>query len=335
MSLQEGIVPLEWKEANIVPLFKKGSRNKSVNYRPVSLTSVICKLLETIIRDHMMDFLVKHKLLNPSQHGFLKARSCLTNWLCFFEEITKWVDEGSPVDVIYLDFQKAFDKVPHQRLILKLKSHGMGNSIINWIEQWLTDSRQMVVVDGEVSSWKSVLSGVPQVLGMIRRNITYKEKSLIVSLYKAIVRPHLEYCIQAWSPYLRKDIDMLDKIQRRATKLIPGLRDLRYEERLKECGLTILETRRLRGDQIKVFKILNGYENIDSNIFFEIKESKITRGHNFTLVKKQSRLDVRKFSFSQRTINVWNKLSSECVHASSVNMFKNRIDKYLVKAGYT
>ena len=113
-----------------------------------------------------------------------------------------------------------------------------------------------------------------QVLGMIRRNITYKEKSLIVPLYKAIVRPHLEYCIQAWSPYLRKDIDMLEQIQRRATKLIPELRDLRYEERLKECGLTTLETRRLRGDQKEVFKILKGYENIDSNIFFEIKKVK-------------------------------------------------------------
>ena len=112
---------------------------------------------------------------------------------------------------------------------------------------------------------------------------------------------------------------MLEKIQRRATKLIPGLRDMRYEERLKECGLATLETRRLRGNQIEVFKILNGYENIDSNLFFlEIIESKITRGHNF----------------SQRTINVWNTLSEECVHASSVNMFKDRIDKYLVKAGY-
>ena len=106
-----------------------------------------------------------------------------------------------------------------------------------------------------------------QILGMNRRNITYKEKSLIVPLYEAIVRPQVEYCIQAWNPHLRKDIVMLDKIQRRATKLIPGLRDLRYEERLKECGLTTLETRILRGDQIEVFKILNGYENIDSNIF--------------------------------------------------------------------
>ena len=138
---------------------KKGSKNKSENYRPVSLTSVICKLLERLIKDHI----VRHILLNSPQYGFLKARSCLTNMLCFLEEITKWIDEGSPVDIIYLDFQKAFDKVPHQRLLLKLKAHGIGDGIIDWIlvEQWLTARRQRVIVDGEVSSWKSVLSGIP------------------------------------------------------------------------------------------------------------------------------------------------------------------------------
>ena len=90
---EEGVVPLEWKEANIIPLFKKGSRSKSENYRPVSLTSVVCKLLERLIKDHLVDFLVKNNLINPSQHGFLKARSCLTNILCFLEDVTKWVDE--------------------------------------------------------------------------------------------------------------------------------------------------------------------------------------------------------------------------------------------------
>ena len=128
----------------------------------MSLTSVVCKLLETLIRDHMVEFLVKHNLINTSQHEFLKARSCLTNLLCFFEEITKWVDDGSPVDVVYIDFQKAFDKVPHQKLILKLKAHGIGNDVINWIEKWLTHRRQRVIVDGEISNWNLVLSGVPQ-----------------------------------------------------------------------------------------------------------------------------------------------------------------------------
>ena len=98
LSLEGGIFPSEWKETNITPLCKKRSKNKPENYRPVSLTSVICKLLETLIRDHIVEFLVKHKLINTYQHGFLKARSCLTNLLCFLEEITKWVDDGSPLD---------------------------------------------------------------------------------------------------------------------------------------------------------------------------------------------------------------------------------------------
>ena len=170
-----------------------------------------------------------------------------------------------------------------------------------------------------------------QILGLIRQNIVYKEKELIIPLYKTIVRPHLEYCIQAWRPYRKKDIDILERVQRRATKMIQKLRNISYEMRLKECGLTTLETRRLRADQIEVvFKILNGYENIDRNIFFSVKEERRTRGHGITLAKKQCTLDIRKFHFHKE----WNRLSADCVGANSVNMFKNKIDMYLRRAGY-
>ena len=92
--------------------------------------------------------------------------------------------------------------------------------------------------------------------------------------------------------------------------------------------------RRLRGDQIEVYKILNGYENIDRNVFSSVKEERRTRGHGIKLAKKQSRLDIRTFSFSQRTVNEWNRLSADCVGGSSVNMFKNKIDMYLRRTGY-
>ena len=118
------------------------------------------------------------------------------------------------------------------------------------------------------------LAKANQILELIRRNIVYKEKKLIILLYKTIFRHHLEYCIQTWRPYRKKDMFMLERAQRRATKIIPKVRDISYEIRLKVCGLTTLETRRLRGDQIKVFKILNGYENIYRNIFSWLKREK-------------------------------------------------------------
>ena len=113
------------------------------------------------------------------------------------------------------------------------------------------------------------------------------------------------------------------------------LLDLSYESRLLQCGLTTLEIRRLRGDQIEVFKIVNGYEDVGRNMFFKLKEGSRTRGHKAALVKEQCRLDMRKYSFSQMVIKEWNKLPNDCVNARRVNMFKNRIDKYLIRAGYT
>ena len=113
-----------------------------------------------------------------------------------------------------------------------------------------------------------------------------------------------EYCIQAWRPYLKKDINVLERVQKRATKLISGLSEMGYEERLKILGLTTLETRRLRGDLIDVFKILKRYENIDQQVFFDMSQSSL-RGHSLKLNKKKVRLDVAKFSFSNRVVNEW------------------------------
>ena len=143
-------------------------------------------------------------------------------------------------------------------------------------------------------------------------------------MYKAIFRPHLEECIQGWRPYRKKDIDMLERIQMRATEIIPELIHISYEERLKKCGLTTLKTRRLRGDKIEVLKILNEYENIDRNMFFSLKKDSRIRGHKTKLVKDQCRLDIRKYWFSQRTVNQWNTLFTDCVTASSVNIIKKQ-----------
>ena len=118
--------------------------------------------------------------------------------------------------------------------------------------------------------WNCSSEGKPNSC-FIRRNIVYKENELILPLYKTIARPHLEYCIQAWRPYRKKD-DMLERVQRRATKTIQKLRNISYEVHLKECGLTTLETRRLRGAQIEVFKILNGYDNINNKLFYSVWE---------------------------------------------------------------
>jgi hypothetical protein len=122
-SIETGKVPVDWKRANVTAIFKKGCRETAGNYRPVSLTSHICKVLESIIWDSIVDHLDRNKLINKTQHGFVRGRSCLTNLLEFLEDVTEYVDQGSPVDVIYLDFQKAFDKVPHQRLLKKKFKH--------------------------------------------------------------------------------------------------------------------------------------------------------------------------------------------------------------------
>uniref|UniRef100_A0A4W3IWW7 Reverse transcriptase domain-containing protein n=1 Tax=Callorhinchus milii TaxID=7868 RepID=A0A4W3IWW7_CALMI len=136
-SSDSGTVPMNWKIANVTPLFKKGGKVRMGNYRPVSLTSVIGKILESLIKDVVVRYLGEHNIIRPSQHGFTKGKSCLTNLIEFFEHISSKLDKGESVDVVYLDFQKAFDKMPHKRLVQKIGAHGIGGSIFTWIGEWL------------------------------------------------------------------------------------------------------------------------------------------------------------------------------------------------------
>ena len=147
----EGCVPTIWRTANVCPVFKKGSKGDPGNYRPISLTCILCKVMESIIRDAMIKFLLTNKLICSAQHGFLPGRSTLTNLLEYLETLTRLVDEGHAVDVLYLDFRKAFDVVPKERLLAKMNSIGMGGKVVGWVREWQSGRTQKVVLNGKES----------------------------------------------------------------------------------------------------------------------------------------------------------------------------------------
>ena len=162
ISLRTREVPGAWKTANVVPIFKKGDRSIVANYRPVSLTSTVGKLLESIIAKNIRDHLDKFNLIKDTQHGFRNGYSCLTNLLTFFSEVFQALDKDKAFDVIYLDFSKAFDRVPHRRLLKKVEAHGITGELLSWIKAWLLDRKQRVCINGKHSDWADVASGVPQ-----------------------------------------------------------------------------------------------------------------------------------------------------------------------------
>ena len=460
--LAQETVPPEWKTANVTPIFKKGAKGSPGNYRPVSLTCVLCKVMESIIRDAIMEHLDMFKLIRSSQHGCMAGTSCVTNLLEYLEELSKLVDRGASVDVVYLDFAKAFDKVPIGRLVEKCRGLGIDGNILGWIRSWLTGRTQRVVVNGQASSWGQVLSGVPQgsvlgptlfliyindidnavdvagsvlkkfaddtkwalvveseeerkvfqrgldnlvqwsiewqmlfnvdkchiihmgrknqlfdysmggrplevvefekdvgviidntlkpslqcvkaakkgqmVLGQLARAVSYRDKVTFFNLYKTYVRPHLEYAVQAWSPWNAGDKSALENVQKRAVGMISNLRGRTYEERLAELGETTLETRRHRGDMIQTYRILSGKDKVSYSTWFTLAEQapaiEEARTRSETGSKNIKRIEtkgeVRRNSFAPRVVAPWNALPNAVKDAPTVNTFKNRYDDLL------
>ena len=236
MSIHLKQVPTDWKHANVTPIFKKGDKSDPGNYRPISLTSQICKVLESILRDNIVNHLNTHTLLLQSQHGFTKGKSCLTNLLSFLEDVTKAIDEGKPLDVIYLDFSKAFDKVPHKRLLHKIESHGISGNVAAWIGEWLCDRKQQVVLNGKFSRLQDVLSGVPQgsVLGPILFLIFVNDIDTVVSRH---IQKFADDCKVYRSVLTAEDIDIL---QQDINNLCQWSKDWQMLFNVKKCKVLLI-----------------------------------------------------------------------------------------------
>ena len=217
LSIDTGALPSDWRRANVVPIFKKGSRCEPSNYRPVSLTSVCCKLLEHIICRYMRNHLEEHDILSPLQHGFRRRHSCETQLVITVDDITKEYDKGHQVDMCILDFSKAFDTVPHDKLLHKLDNYGIRGDLYKWIASFLMSRTQNVVVDGETSIPCKVESGVPQgtVLGPLLflchiNDLPQRVKSQIrlfaddCLIYRPVMSPTDQHILQS-------DLDSLKK----------------------------------------------------------------------------------------------------------------------------
>ena len=166
-------------------------------------------------------------------------------------------------------------------------------------------------------------------LGYIVRSVEFKSREVMLKLYNA-----LEYCVKFWSPCYKKDIAALERVQRRATRIIPGLKGMSYVDRLKELNLFSLEQRRLRGDLIQTFKILKGIDNVDPGDFFDLKKETRNRGHKWRLDKGAFRTENRRHFFTQRIVRVWNQLPSNVVEADTLGSFKKLLDEILGSISY-
>jgi hypothetical protein len=449
LSFELGILPTLWKMAKVIPVFKKGNSADPSNYRPISLTCVPCRLMERILRDAIMKFLKQNSLLPADQYGFLPGRSTTLQLLNCLDDWSRSMESGIPVDVILIDFAKAFDSVVHSKLLAKLCNAGIRGRLLSWIADFLSSRCQSVSVGTALSDILPVTSGVPQgsVLGpllflifisdlnvpgsnvdlpkfaddvklykavkapsdsvalqstlhyvkdwselwqlpinatkcstfhigrknenyhytlnditlesttlikdlgiwfsldlkssyhctqivprakkmsfLIRRCFQSKDPRVLIWAFCVFVRPIVEYGSQVWSPHLVKDIIHVESVQRSFTKLIPGLYEKSYAERLRCLMLDSLELRRLKADLCLTFCILHKLNDSEASRFFETRINSVTRGHPMKLVVRAVKRDCTKYFFSSRVVKPWNSLPSDVVLSSSLSQFKRSIN---------
>jgi len=425
-SLETGIIPSELKKATITPIYKGGPRNAPKNYRPVALTSHIVKVFEKVLVKNLTKHLENQNLMNDNQHGFRANRSCLSQLLSHYECVLNALESNENVDVIYLDFAKAFDKVDHGILMHKLKKVNVSGKVGVWINNFLTNRTQQVTVEGQLSSQSKVISGVPQgtVLGPLlflilisdidkditastvssfaddtrvlkeiktryqfRENSgvafeyesndgnkiavkshlrdlgvtisnnagfeshiaqavqksrmkvgwilrTFKTRQLLpmMTLWKSLVLPLLDYCSQLWCPSKKGEVLSIESVQRSFTSKITEIEHLNYWERLEKLQLFSLERRRERYLIIYVWKMIS---NMVPNIGLTTKHHPRT-GRTCEIKKIQTKSmkrvqTIRESSIKVKGSKLFNLLPKGIRNLEnvSVDVFKHRLDVYL------